>query len=309
MTWQLTVAGLAIGVIVGMTGMGGGSLMTPLLVLLFGFEPRVAVGTDLLHGAIFKTLAAVRHRRLGTVEARLSSWMFVASAPMSLLGVAASLELQRRLGPDSNSVQAQIVGGALLVGAIGIAAKTLRSDRVVGDERLVMTRRNRLAAVVIGALGGFVVGLTSVGSGVFFGLTLLVVFPLRAAKVVGTDIFHAAALLWVAGLGHLVAGNVDTTALMWLLLGSAPGVLIGSQLTTMIPDRPLRFALVFVLALSAVSLLKPAPAVLVAGVLLVLVVGVVIYRRRRARRAEVAAPPDRVPDSLRPEAIVPSELS
>ncbi len=111
------------------------------------------------------------------------------------------------------------------------------------------------AAVLIGVFGGFIVGLTSVGSGVFFGLTLLIIFPLRAHKVVGTDIFHAAALLYVAGAAHWAAGNIDFEILAWLLLGSIPGVLIGGRLTLSIPERPLRFLLAGVLGLAGIKLL------------------------------------------------------
>jgi uncharacterized membrane protein YfcA len=125
----------------------------------------------------------------------------------------------------------------------------------VGDTDFQLTNRDRVAAVLIGLFGGFVVGLTSVGSGVFFGLTLLVVFPLRAHKVVGTDIFHAAALLYVAGLGHFIAGNVDMHIVGWLLIGSIPGVLIGGRLSVAIPDTLLRFALATVLGLSGLKLI------------------------------------------------------
>ena len=124
-----------------------------------------------------------------------------------------------------------MLGGALLFGCVGLAAKTILRAKDVGDEEFVLSRRDRIAAVLIGLVGGFIVGLTSVGSGVFFGLTMLVVFPLRAHKIVGTDIFHAAALLYVAGFGHFVAGNVDFSTVGWLLIGSIPGVLVGSQLT------------------------------------------------------------------------------
>ena len=127
---------------------------------------------------------------------------------------------------------AQVLGGALLFGAIGLVAKSLVQTAPAGDGDWDLTNRDRVAAVLIGAFGGFIVGLTSVGSGVFFGLTLLILFPLRAHKVVGTDIFHAAALLYVAGLGHWLAGNVDFGLLGWLLLGSIPGVLIGGRLSS-----------------------------------------------------------------------------
>jgi uncharacterized membrane protein YfcA len=255
MTWELSLAGLLVGVLVGITGMGGGSLMTPILVLVFGLNPSIAVGTDIAHGAIFKTFGGLRHRALGNVQARLSGWMFIGSAPMSLLGVATATWLKHRYGDGVQSVQAQIIGGALIFGAIGISAKAFMRSTTLPTGGFVMRRRDRIAAVLIGALGGFIVGLTSVGSGTFFGLTMLVLFPLGAVKVVGTDVFHAAALLWVAGFGHFVAGNVDMGAVGWLLIGSIPGILIGSQLSVGIPERILRTSLATVLALSGVKLL------------------------------------------------------
>ena len=268
MTWQLSVAGLLVGMLVGVTGMGGGSLMTPLLVILFGFSPSVAVGTDLLHGAVFKTVGAVRHRRLGTVQARLSGWMFLGSGPMSLLGVATATWLKHRYGDSAQSVQGIVLGVALLAGGVGLLAKSLLHFREEPTDPFLLTRRDRIAAVLIGLGGGYVVGLTSVGSGVFFGLTLLIVFPLRSSKVVGTDIFHAAALLWVAGLGHYVAGNVDLHAVGWLLVGSIPGVLLSSGLTVKLPDRVLRVALAITLLASGVKLIDiPHGNVIALGVL------------------------------------------
>jgi hypothetical protein len=260
MTWQLILTGLLVGLLVGVTGMGGGSLLTPLLVILFGFNPTVAVGTDLLHGAIFKSVGAVRHRRLGTVQARLSGWMLLGSAPMSLVGVATATWLEHRYGNSGQSLQSIVLGAALLAGGLGMLAKSsLRSSKMF-PEVFVLSRRDRVAALLIGLGGGFVVGLTSVGSGVFFGLTMLIVFPLRSAKVVGTDIFHAAALLWVAGIGHLLAGNVNIRAIAWLLLGSIPGVLLSSGLTLRLPDRLLQSALAITLLASGVKLLDLAYA-------------------------------------------------
>jgi uncharacterized membrane protein YfcA len=254
MDWKLSVAGLLIGVLVGLTGMGGGSLMTPILIILFGFKPSVAIGTDIAHGAIFKTIGAIKHRRLGNVQARLSAWMFVGSAPASLLGVWLSTWLKHRYGDSIESVFAQVLGGALLFGCAGLAAKTILRAKEV-PARFRLSRRDRIAAVLIGLVGGLVVGLTSVGTGVFFGLSMLVLFPLRAHKIIGTDIFHAAALLYVAGIGHWFAGNVEMATVGWLLIGSIPGVLLGSQMTLSIPDRPLRALLAAVLGLSGLKLL------------------------------------------------------
>ena len=206
MDWKLSLAGLLVGVLVGMTGMGGGSLLTPILVILFGFDPTVAVGTDILHGAVFKSFGAVQHRRLGTVHARLTGWMFLGSGPMSLLGVALASWLEHRYGDGAQSTMSYAVGAALVVGGLGFLAKALLRDRVATSQMERLTNRDRAIAFAIGFVGGFIVGLTSVGSGTFFGLVMVLVYPLTIPKIVGTDIFHAAALLWVAGAGHLFAG-------------------------------------------------------------------------------------------------------
>jgi uncharacterized protein len=254
-TWEFTLTGLLIGTLVGMTGMGGGSLMTPVLVILFGVNPTVAIGTDIAHGAIFKTVGAVQHRRMGNVRAQLAGWMLLGSAPMSLVGVWLANWLNDRYGDDLESVMAQVLGAALLFGCAGLVAKTfIKAKELEEDEGFTLSVRDKIAAFVIGFFGGFIVGLTSVGSGVFFGLTLLVLFPLRAHKVVGTDIFHAAALLYVAGAGHWIAGNVDMSIVGWLLLGSIPGVLLGGHLTLSIPEQPLRLLLATVLGLAGLKL-------------------------------------------------------
>jgi uncharacterized membrane protein YfcA len=273
-TWELSLTGLLIGLLVGMTGMGGGALLTPLLILFFGFKPTLAVGTDILHGAVFKTFGAVRHRKLGTVHARLTLWMLAGSAPLSLVGVQIAEWLESRNGEGVDSISAKVVGAALILGGLGFFAKTFVRRGVQPDDRpFLLGRREHVIALALGAAGGFIVGLTSVGSGTFFALGMLLVFPLTAAKIVGTDIFHAAALLWVAGLSHLAQGNVDLGAMGWLLLGSIPGVLLGSQWTVRLPDRALRVGLATVLLLSGVKLLGVPgssyliPVVLAAGLL------------------------------------------
>jgi uncharacterized membrane protein YfcA len=295
-TWELSLTGLLIGALVGLTGMGGGSLMTPVLVIAFGFNPVSAVGTDILHGAIFKSVGAVRQRSLGNVKARLSGWMLLGSAPMSLAGVALATWLSDDHGEGIESGGAKILGAALLVGGLGLVAKSFVKSRT-GPELKQLTPRDRIVAFSIGFFGGFVVGLTSVGSGVFFALTLLLAFPLHSAKVVGTDIFHAAALLWVAGAGHLVAGNVDLGSVGWLLIGSIPGVLIGSQYTVKLPERAFRVLLALVLTVSGLKLLDvPGSTEVViavlAGIGVLIVVGLptqLVRRRRQLRREAIAA--------------------
>ena len=266
--WKLSIAGLFIGVLVGMTGMGGGSLMTPMLVFLFGFKPTVAIGTDILHGAIFKSFGAIRHRQLGTVHARLTLWMLLGSAPFSLVGVGLSTWLKHRYGDGFEDTAAIILGIALIAGGLGFAVKTFLTGREKSDAPFALSTSDRRIAFFLGVGGGFVVGLTSVGSGTFFGLVMLLVFPLTASKVVGTDIFHAAALLWVAGAGHLVAGNVDLNATAWLLVGSIPGVLLGSQVSISLPELALRLGLATTLTLAGLKLAEVPGAEIVILVVL-----------------------------------------
>jgi uncharacterized membrane protein YfcA len=302
---RLALAGLLIGVLVGMTGMGGGSLMTPILIFLFNFNPAVAIGTDILHGAVFKSFGAVRHRRLGTVRARLGLWMLVGSAPMSLAGVWLATYLTGKYGDSVDSVQGKVLGITLLVGGLAFLAKALMRGAGTAAGLGRLTTRDRIAAVAIGVVGGFVVGLTSVGSGTLFGLAMLLTFPLAAKSIVGTDIFHAAALLWVAGFGHLVAGNVELGAIAWLLVGSIPGVLIGSQVSVGLPERTLRFALAAALGLSGLKLLDvPYADVIVvatlalglATILLWSLLRVVRSLRRGVRDPGIPASPSRRAD-------------
>jgi uncharacterized membrane protein YfcA len=287
-TWQFSLTGLLIGVLVGLTGMGGGSLMTPILILFFGFKPTYAVGTDILHGAIFKTFGAVRHRNLGTVHARLALWMFAGSGPMSLAGIGVAAILAHYYGDSAQSVEAKAIGAALLLGGAGLFAKAFlrpRSDN--GPELAVLTRRDKTVAFWLGFTGGFIVGLTSVGSGTFFGLVMLLVYPLAARRIVGTDIFHAAALLWVAGFGYLALGKVDLHAMAWLLVGSIPGVLIGSQVGVGLPDRPLRAALATTLVLSGVKIFDvPESSWVIVGALIAGTLALAAWKlaAREARR-------------------------
>ena len=300
MTWQFTLTGLLVGGLVGLTGMGGGSLLTPILVIVFGFQPTYAVGTDILHGAVFKSFGAIKHRRLGTVHARLVFWMFLGSGPLSLLGVSLATWLTHRYGDGVQSIEAYAIGAALVLGGIGLVAKTLiKLGMQPDDAPFILTRRDRWIAFAIGAVFGFVVGLTSVGSGTFFGLVMVLVYPLTISKIVGTDIFHAAALLWVAGAGHLIAGNVDLHAMSWLLLGSIPGVLLTSNLALKVPEEGLRLGLAGVLILSGIKLIDPPGSnwILLAG-LIVCAVALTAWGARELterRRLEQQAPATDLP--------------
>ena len=170
--------------------------------------------------------------------------MFLGSGPLSLAGVGVATLIKHHYGDGAQSIESYAVGAALVAGGLGFLAKSFIKRGVKPSDRpFILSRRDKIVAVIIGAVFGFVVGLTSVGSGTFFGLVMVLVYPLTMAKIVGTDIFHAAALLWVAGIGHMIGGNVDYHATGWLLTGSIPGVLISSRFTVRLPDIVLRLSL------------------------------------------------------------------
>ena len=193
--------GLGIGVLVGMTGMGGGSLMTPLLILIFGIQPTTAIGTDIFYSAITKTVGGWRHFRMKTVNMELVKWLALGSVPAAVFGVALVSVLENHVGEDRlDSLVYAVLGGTLLmVGIITLARALILRNLVEERDRFEVERRHKVAAVVIGATTGFVIGITSAGSGTVIAILLIAVYRLSPKKVVGTDVFHAAILLWAAG--------------------------------------------------------------------------------------------------------------
>jgi uncharacterized protein len=249
--------GFGIGMLIGMTGMGGGSLMTPLLILVFGVQPVTAVGTDIFYGAVTKTAGGWRHLKHKTVHRGIALWLAVGSVPMAIAGVWLIEILQRNYGEDEvNKVVLGMVASALLVVGVATLIRALFLRDVI-PERYAMHlyRRHIVAAVITGATTGFVIGLTSAGSGTLIAIVLITVFRLTPQRVVGTDVFHAAILLWAAGLAHWVGGNVDFGLAVNILVGSLPGVLIGSQLAVKVPTGLLRNALGVVLIASSITLI------------------------------------------------------
>jgi hypothetical protein len=278
MTWQFTLTGLGLGLIVGLTGVGGGSLMTPILIIVFGFKPSFAVGTDIVHGAIFKSFGALRHRRLSTVHGHLALWLFAGSGPLAIAGVVVSYMLRNSIA-NAETILSYAIGVALIGGGAGFLAKSFVKRGVQpSDAPFIMSRRDKLIALGTGAVFGFIVGITSVGSGTYFGLMMVLVYPLTMPRIVGTDIFHAAALLWVAGTGHLIIGDVDLHATAWLLLGSVPGILISSRYTVKVPDMTIRCGLGGILIISGIKLLNtPGANWILGGGLVALLVVLTIY--------------------------------
>lgn len=288
------VFGLGVGVLVGLTGIGGGSLMTPLLVIFAGVQPAIAVGTDLAYGAVTKTVGGWRHWRKGTVDFGVSGWLAAGSVPGSLLGVWLLERLHDTHGDAFDETLLLCVAGALLVVGISILGRALFLPRLVARERhtVTLTPRVKATAVAIGLALGVILGLTSVGSGALIGLALILVFRLTPHRVVGTDVFHAAVLLWVAGFAHFVSGNVDLGLMGTILLGSIPGVWLGTALVTRVPSAGLRPALGCVLLGSALGVASKAgvdvPVGLIVGV--PAATGAVAWLVHRSRRVPAPEP-------------------
>ncbi len=294
---KIIIFGFGIGLLVGMTGMGGASLMTPMLILVFGIQPVTAIGTDIFYGAVTKTVGGYKHLKLGTVHKALALWLAVGSVPSAIAGVWVIELLQNRYGDDVGTIVLGMLGGTLVV--VGVAT-LLRSLFLAGviQERSAMHlyRRHIIAAIVTGCLTGFVIGLTSAGSGTLIAIALIAIFRLVPQRVVGTDVFHAAVLLWAAGFAHWVGGNVDFALAGTILAGSIPGVIIGTNLAVKAPQRVLRYALAVVLMASGTTLIIKEgtpdvviPAIIVASLMVGALFAAQAISRNRARGARAPA--------------------
>ncbi|HWU03742.1 MAG TPA: sulfite exporter TauE/SafE family protein [Novosphingobium sp.] len=258
--WLHAVAGLLVGLLVGLTGVGGGSLMTPLLVLMFGINPTTAVGTDLLYAAATKTVGSGVHGWRETVDWRIVRRMASGSIPAALV----TLWVLKQAGPLSGKAQATMMMGLAVMLSLTaitvllqrrIMAFAARREPIRPEERAVVP------TVVLGAVIGFAVSLTSVGAGAIGVTALLLLYPnLPVARIVGSDIAHAVPLALVAGMGHWMIGDVNLVLLASLLCGSVPGVVAGSLIASRSPDAVLRVLLSVVLSVSAWQLYLKASA-------------------------------------------------
>ena len=277
----LALAGLGVGIIVGLTGMGGGALMTPILVLFFGVPPVAAVSSDLAASAVMKPFGGFVHARRGTVDWRLVAWLCAGSVPAAFLGVL----LLRLLGDDA-AVQHAIkvaLGVALLLAAGGLLLKSWAARRRGGDRPAGRIAVRPVPTLLVGAAGGLIVGLTSVGSGSLIIVTLLALYPmLRANDLVGTDLVQAVPLVAAAALGHALFGDLKLDIAAAVLIGSIPGVLLGARISSRAPAGLVRTALVIVLLASALKLLDVPNEVV--GVVVVAAIGVAVALVVRGRR-------------------------
>ena len=248
------IAGFAVGMLVGMTGVGGGSLMTPVLILLFGMSPAVAVGTDLLHAAVTKTAGSLVNGFNHTIDWRVVRRLATGSIPMTIVTMSVLSAL------DINSAAARELINAVLTFALIVTAVTLLfRDRIVrlsaGRLDVLTPRQAAVLTVIVGGVLGTIVSISSVGAGAIGVICLVLLYPkLPTARIVGSDIAHAVPLTLVAGIGHWFLGSVDLQVVMFLILGSVPGILVGSYAALRIPEFALRIVLAAALLVVATKL-------------------------------------------------------
>jgi uncharacterized membrane protein YfcA len=293
--WVLAIAGLAVGIVVGLTGMGGGALMTPMLVLFFGIPPLAAVSSDLVVSAVMKPVGGLVHIRRGTVNWSLVGWLCVGSVPAAFTGVL----LLRAVG-DGERLQGAVkiaLGIALLVATAGLVYRAYtRMVEHAARRRAAATGAapappptgpvlaRPVPTVLVGAVGGLIVGMTSVGSGSLIIIALLMLYPLlHPGSLVGTDLVQAVPLVAAAALGHLLFGDFRLDLTASLLIGAVPGAWLGAQLSTRAPGGLVRRALAVVLLASGLKLLGVPNGALLAGLGAALGLGSLAWMAARRR--------------------------
>jgi uncharacterized protein len=282
----IALAGLIVGFVVGLTGMGGGALMTPVLVIGFGIEPLAAVSSDLVAAVVMKPIGGGIHFRRGTVHMGLVRWLMLGSVPGALLGSY----VISHLGGDVGEAIKVILGVVLLIAAAAMIVRSYIGRRHIGilegaaAEARVPVRR--AATLTVGLVGGIVVGMTSVGSGSLMIVAMMLLYPMLSSReLVGTDLVQAVPLVTAAAIGHLIWGDFELDLTGSLLLGSIPGVILGAHVSSRAPDEYIRPLLALVLVLSGLKLLDVPNEALAVILVLALIGGAVAWfvRRRRVR--------------------------
>jgi uncharacterized protein len=282
----LAIAAFGIGIVVGLTGMGGGALMTPVLVLFFQVPPLTAVSSDLVASAVMKPVGSFVHLRRGTVNLELVKWLCIGSIPGAFSGVLLARAMGR--GEEVQQVIRLALGVALLLAAAGLTLRAYirlverarrrdgRADPLPQGRPTVSLRI--VPTVVVGLLGGIVVGMTSVGSGSLIIIALMALYPtLKASELVGTDLVQAVPLVASAAVGHLLFGDFHLDLTSSLLVGCIPGVWVGAHLSAHAPGGLVRRALAFVLLASALKLLNVSTSTTGIMLLVVLLVAPLVW--------------------------------
>jgi len=253
---SFVVSGFAVGLLVGMTGVGGGSLMTPLLTLLFGVSPAVAVGTDLAFASITKGVGTFTHRLRGTVHWDIVRRLCIGALPAALLA-SFSLKHFGTLNQDIGQLIRYMIGGSVLLTVVALLFKRKMLEWITAHpERQLQGRSLAIATIVSGAVLGVLVTISSIGAGAIGATVLVLLYPrLTAAEVAGTDIAYAVPLTAIAAVGHWWLGSIDWNLLLALLVGSLPGITLGSYVARAVPEKLLRGLLAVILVTVAFKLI------------------------------------------------------
>ena len=247
--FEFILAGMVVGFCVGITGVGGGSLMTPILIGLFRIEPHIAIGTDLLYAAISKFCGSMVHAKKLNIVWPIVLWLAVGSIPASF-GTAWVLEHYLSQSTHYKAVLTMVLGFMLTLTGVSIIFRTRiekffnkfrNKENTQTENEQLAVQNKRTYIVIMGIILGVFVTLSSVGAGAFGIMALVIMFPnLPMIRIIGSDVVHAVLLTLVAGLGHMSAGNVDFVLLMWLLVGSIPAIIIGTLISSRMPERLIR---------------------------------------------------------------------
>lgn len=294
MDWAMALGAFVVGTVVGLTGMGGGALMTPMLVLLFHVNPLTAVSSDLVASAVMKPVGSAVHLRNGTVRLDLVKWLCIGSVPAAFAGVLLSRGLADLVGKGIDDLVGKALGVALLIAAGGLFVRAylrLAERAAHRDGHRPADPHGRpdlivrpVPTLVVGIVGGLVVGMTSVGSGSLIIIALMLLYPtLRASELVGTDLVQAVPLVAAAAIGHIIFGDFHLDVTGALLVGSVPGAYLGAKLSTRLPGALIRRALGFVLLASALKQLgvpSVATGVVLVAILLLAAPAWMLLRKR-----------------------------
>jgi uncharacterized membrane protein YfcA len=307
----IVLGSAVVGLLVGLTGAGGGALMTPMLILLFGVKPSTAISSDLVAAVLMRPVGAAVHLRKGTVNLRLVGWMVLGSVPMAFAG-AYLLHLVGNGGAAQNRVEIAL-GAALLIGAAAMALRYVLDIRG-GHQRqgiVANVTPRPLPTVLIGMVGGVIVGMTSVGSGSLMIVLLLFVYPMiGASQLVGTDLTQAVPLTLAAAVGALAFGHIELSVTTSLVIGSVPAVLVGSFLSSRAPDRYIRPVITFVIFASGLKYTGLGTTELGLVLAAVLIAGAVAWAARAGlsrRHAKLAPQLASTADPARPKAHAPAD--
>jgi uncharacterized protein len=298
---EVVLFGLAVGALIGLTGIGGGSLMTPLMIIVLGVSPVTAIGTDIAYSAVTKTFGGINHFRKGTVDLKVARWLGYGGVPGTLIGAIAVDRLKVADGKSFEHALLACVAGALLIVAIVVLVRGLILTHLHGREHdsfEFTSNAQKAGAVALGFVLGGILGLTSVGTGALIGVAMLIVYRLTPKHVAGTSVFLGAILLWVAAVGYAAGANVNFGLTGNLLIGSIPGVWLGSQFVDRVPAQALRVTLGVVLLGSALAMASKAGLELPAGVIIgapiaIGALGSLLYRVRSSdsKPASIGKPP------------------